>query len=169
MFMHITGEGDQVQLATAVGKVFNTIKDASRREPPPDARIDPAKTSLNPKPIDTILNKPGTMKNGVYKVVFGRTTKMHGHDIGSGMGVNTWVGFAGSDAQAAIAGDFVMSENEVPGVIKALRDAKIHIVAIHNHMIDESPRMIFLHYWAAGPAATLAQGVKAALDTQAAK
>ena len=62
-----------------------------------------------------------------------------------------------------------MAENEVQGVLKALRGAKINIVAIHNHMIGESPPMVFLHYWGVGPAATLAQGVKAALDTQAAK
>ncbi len=169
LFMHIEGEGDQTQLATAAGKVFSSLKDTGKREPAPDAKIDPANTSLNPQPIDSILNKSGTLKNGVYKIVFGRTIQMNGHDVDGGMGVNTWAAFAGSDAQAVVDGDFVMAENEVQDVLKALRSAKINIVAIHNHMIGESPRMVFLHYWGTGAAATLAQGVKAALDTQAGK
>jgi len=82
------------------------------------------------------------------------------------MGVNTWAAFAGSDRKAVVDGDFAMYENEVQGVLKALRHAGINIVAIHNHMAMEEPRVIFLHFWGAGPAQDLAKGLKAALDTE---
>jgi hypothetical protein len=82
------------------------------------------------------------------------------------MGVNTWAAFAGSDEQAIVDGDFITFEREVQPVLKALRGAGIHIVALHHHMIEESPRTIFLHYWGVGPTRELAKGLKAALDTQ---
>lgn len=63
-------------------------------------------------------------------------------------------------------GDFAMTEDELQGVLKALRKAGIHIVAIHNHMTHEQPRYVFLHYWGKGPAQQLARGVRAAMDTQ---
>ena len=82
------------------------------------------------------------------------------------MGVNTWAAFAGSDYKAVVDGDFAMRESELQGVLKALRGAGISIVAIHNHMIGEEPRIVFLHYWGLGPTETLARGLKAALETQ---
>ena len=82
------------------------------------------------------------------------------------MGVNTWAAFAGSDDQAVVDGDFAMLESELQSVLKALRSHGINIVAIHNHMTMESPRIIFLHYWGIGSAANLAKGIKVALDTQ---
>ena len=82
------------------------------------------------------------------------------------MGINTWAAFAGSEQLAIVDGDVAMLESEVQPVLKALRAANINIVAIHNHMIDESPRYVFLHYWGVGPVEDLAKGLKAALDTQ---
>ena len=108
----------------------------------------------------------GVFKNGVYKIVIGRTAKMGEHEVGKEMGINTWAAFAGSEQQAVVDGDFAMLEGEVQGVLKALRRANINIVAIHNHMIGESPRYVFLHYWGVGPAEDLAKGLKAALATQ---
>ena len=90
------------------------------------------------------------MASGVYKVTIGRTTKMDGHVVGNAMGVNTWAAFAGSDEQAVVDGDFAMLEPELQPVLKALRGAGINIVAIHNHMTLESPRIVFLHYWGIG-------------------
>jgi len=167
MFMHIGGMGTEEKLATAVGKVLAKIKDTSGgKGETPHADIDPAKTSLDPQKIDTILGAKGQMGDGAYKVTIGRTTKMHGHEVGNTMGVNTWAAFAGSDGAAMVDGDFVMLENELQPVLKALRGAKISVVAIHNHMTEESPRTMFLHYWGIGPTEQLAQGVKAALDVQ---
>jgi hypothetical protein len=167
MFMHIGGMGDEAKVAGGVGKVFATIKDTSGgKGEVPRVELNPAQTSLDPKAIEDVLGVKGQLANGVYKVTIGRTTKMDGHEVGNTMGVNTWAAFAGSDAQAIVDGDFVMFEPEVQPVLKALRGAGIHIVAIHHHMIGESPRTVFLHYWGVGPTRELAKGLKAALDTQ---
>jgi hypothetical protein len=167
MFMHIGGMGDEAILAGAVGKVFGMVKDTSGgKGEVPRVELSPAQTSLDPKAVEEVLGAKGQLANGVYKVTLGRTTKMDGHEVGNTMGVNTWAAFAGSNEKAVVDGDFVMFEPEVQPVLKALRGAGINIVAIHNHMIGESPRTVFLHYWGVGPTRTLAAGLKAALDTQ---
>jgi len=167
MFMHIGGMGSEETLAGAVGKVFATIKETSGgKGSVPHAELDPAKTSLDPKPLEEILGVKGQMANGVYKVTIGRTTQMHGHDVGNTMGVNTWAAFVGSDDTAVVDGDFAMLASELQPVLKALRGAGINIVAIHQHMTMESPPMMFLHYWGVGPTRALATGLKAALATQ---
>jgi hypothetical protein len=89
---------------------------------------------------------------------------MHGALMGNTMGVNTWAAFVGSDDRAVVDGDFAMLEPELQGVLKALRGAGIDIVAIHQHMIGETPRIMFLHYWGVGSTQGLAQGLRAALD-----
>jgi uncharacterized protein DUF1259 len=167
MFMHIGGRGPEEKLAAAVGKVFAKIKETSGGSSHgPQAALDPRMTSLDPKKIEDILGVKGELANGVYKETLGRTTRMDGHEVGNTMGVNTWAAFAGSDATAAVDGDFVMLEPELQSVLKALRHAGINIVAIHNHMEMESPRVVFLHYWGVGPTVDLAKGLRAALDTQ---
>jgi len=167
MFMHIGGMGDEATLATAVGRVFGKLKEVIRTPPkPPTASISPAQTSFDPKQVEQIVGTAGTLSNGVYKVVIGRKGKMGEHEIGKEMGVNTWAAFAGSEQLAVVDGDFAMLEGEVQAVLKSLRAANINIVAIHNHMIGESPRYVFLHYWGVGPVGDLAKGLKAALNTQ---
>ena len=165
MFMHIGGMGDEAALAGAVGKVFAKIQETvGGKGEVPTADLDPSKTTLDPAKIEAILHEKGTLADGVYKVTIGRTTHMHGAVMGSTMGVNTWAAFVGSDDQAVVDGDFAMLESEVQGVLKALRGAGINIVAIHQHMIGETPRIIFLHYWGVGSTESLAKGLRAALD-----
>ena len=167
MFMHIGGRGDEQKLATAIGKVFAKIKETSGGSgAPTPTPIDPAKSTLDPAKIESALGRKGDLTSGVYKVTIGRTTKMGGHEMGNAMGVNTWAAFAGTDDQAVVDGDFAMYEAEVQGVLKALRHAGIRIVAMHNHMIGETPRVVFLHFWGTGSTSTLAAGIKSALDTQ---
>ena len=91
---------------------------------------------------------------------------MHGVDVGNEMGVNTWAAFAGSDQQALVDGDFAMLESELQTVLKTMRAGGINIVAIHQHMTGETPRIMFLHYWGKGKAVDLARAVKKAMDTQ---
>lgn len=168
MFMHIGGMGDEATLARAVGRVFARVQELILNKPGmPTANIDPGNTSFNPAGIERILGTAGTLKNGVYKVVLGRTATMGGRELGKDMGVNTWAAFAGSEQLAVVDGDFAMLDGEVQGVLKALRGANINIVALHNHMVGESPRYVFLHYWGVGPVADLARGLHAALRTQA--
>jgi hypothetical protein len=164
-FMHIGGMGDEGKLSAAVGKVFSRIQETSGgKSVATGTRIDPARTTLDPEKIASILGAKGDLKDGVYKVTVGRKVRMHGHDVGNAMGVNTWAAFAGSENEAVVDGDFVVFGSELQGVLKALRAARIHVVAIHNHMVAEEPRTVFLHYWGVGPAADLAKGVRAALD-----
>lgn len=165
MFMHIGGMGDVEKIATAVGKVFTALKESTKMTFP-QVSMSPAKTTLDTKKIDEALMKTGSLKDGVYKVTIGRTTQMDGYNMGNAMGVNTWAAFVGSDDKAVVDGDFAMLETELQGVLKVLRKAKINIVAIHNHMTMENPRIIFLHFWGIGSTIELAQGIKAALDTQ---
>jgi len=168
MFMHIGGMGEEVELARAVGRVFCRLKEVISSKPAiPTANVDPSKTSFDPEDVEQLVGATGVLKNGVYKIVIGRTTRMGEHEVGKEMGVNTWAAFAGTEQQALVDGDFAMLEGEVQGVLKALRRANINIVAIHNHMIGEAPRYVFLHYWGVGPVEHLARGLKAALATQA--
>jgi hypothetical protein len=162
MFMHIGGMGAIDALAGAVGKVFAGTR--SPGAPIPTADVDPARTQLDGDAIATALGHKGDLAGGVYKVTIGRTTGMHGHTVGSTMGVNTWAAFSGTNEQAVVDGDFAMLETELQPVLKALRHADIQIVAIHQHMSGESPRIVFLHYWGVGPAVSLARGLRAALD-----
>jgi hypothetical protein len=80
------------------------------------------------------------------------------------MGFNTWASWQGIPEKAAVAGDFTMLADEVVPVIKALVENDIEVVAVHNHMVHENPRIFFLHYWGIGPAEKLATGLREALD-----
>lgn len=162
MFMHIGGTGSESKLAEAVGRVFTRIGQPGVAAP--TAEIDPASTHLDTEGIATALGHRGDLAGGVYKVTMGRTTRMHGHTVGKTMGVNTWAAFSGSDERAVVDGDFAMLETELQPVLKSLRHADIQVVAIHQHMTGEAPRIMFLHYWGIGRAVELARGLRSALD-----
>jgi hypothetical protein len=168
MFMHVGGMGNLEMLATGVGKVFAKVKETqSNKKPLPAISFDAARTSLDPKPIEAIIGVPAEKVGDVYKVTLGRTTQMDGHSAGKTMGVNTWAVFAGSNEKAIVEGDFAMLESELQGVLKALRGADIAITSIHHHMVNETPKIVFLHYWGAGSVSKLAKAIKTALDTKA--
>jgi hypothetical protein len=162
LFMHIGGMGKLDSLARAVGTVFAQLHQPGA--PLPGAPIDPAESRLDVERIAAVLGHKGELSAGVYKVTVGRTAHMHGHAVGGTMGVNTWAAFAGTDERAVVDGDFAMTESELQPVLKALRRAEIQIVAIHQHMSGEDPRIVFLHYWGIGRAEALARGVRSALD-----
>ena len=167
MFMHVGGMGDESKLADAVGKVFAEIeKTATIRSDVRKIKLEPSQTSLDPNKIDQVFGVKGQLSDGVYRITFGRTTKMDGYEVGNAMGVNTWAAFVGSDELAVVDGDFALYEQEVQTVLKTLRGGGINIVAVHNHMIMEQPRVIFLHFWGLGKTTDLAKGLKAAIDTQ---
>src|SRR5215470_3000687 len=164
-FMHIGGEGTTEQLATGVRKALDAANAAPRGAGFGGASI-PAQSAIDAKPLEAILGASAQVKDGIAKFSFGRKTSMHGTEVGEAMGVNTWAAFAGSDSAAIVDGDFAMLEDELQGVLKALRHADLNVVAIHNHMAHEQPRIVFLHFWGKGPAEDLARSVKTALDTQ---
>jgi hypothetical protein len=169
LFMHIAGMGSTEALATGVRKALDTIKEVRHGAPPGEGfggPSIPAENSIDPKPLEAVLGTSAQAKDGMVKFVFPKKTKAHGMDLGAEMGVNTWAAFAGSPQAAVVDGDFAMLESELQSVLKALRVAKINVVAIHSHMTHEEPRIMFLHYWGKGPAEELARGIKAARATQ---
>jgi hypothetical protein len=170
MFMHIGGSGELDQLAGAVRKAVDKVREIRTANATPVSSFPgpsiAEKSSIAPGPIEEILGVKGQSQGGMYKVSIGREATAHGQSVGNQMGVNTWAAFAGSDDNAVVDGDFAMLASEMQDVLKALRGAGINVVAIHNHMTHEEPTYYFLHYWGKGKAADLARAIRTALDTQ---
>src|SRR5258708_15521927 len=123
---------------------------------------------LNTAAIDKALGLPGQMQGDVYRVGMPRTdlaVTVHGIKVKPGLALGSWAGFRKSGAQAVVHGDLVLTEAEINPVISKLFDAGLQITALHNHLIDETPHVMYLHYWGQGPEATLATALKAALAT----
>ena len=128
----------------------------------------PAKSTLDPAALEAALGAKGQAKDGMWKAVMGRKTHAScGCTVGKAMGVNTWAAFAGAADNAVVDGDFAVTENELQPVLKSLRAGGVHVVAIHSHMTEESPRILFLHYWGRGNAASLATVVRRTLQLTA--
>ena len=163
-FMHIEGEGSVEKLASAVKKVYDAAKQIRAASPKPKdsfgAQPLPDKSSISAAPLNEIFAMQGEAKDGMVKFTIGRPATMHGVKIDKDMGVNTWAAFAGADDNAIVDGDFAVTEDELQPVLKSLVKDKINIVAIHQHMTHEEPRMMFFHYWGRGRAKDLAQAVK---------
>jgi len=163
-FMHIEGEGAVEKLAGAVRKVYDTIKNtrAANAQPKDSFGVKPLpeKNSITAAPLNEIFGTQGESKDGMVKFTIGRLAIMHGVNIGKDMGVNTWAAFAGSDDNAIVDGDFAVTEDELQPVLKSLLKDKINIVAIHQHMTHEEPRIMFFHYWGRGAAKDLANAIK---------
>jgi len=169
-FMHIGGHGETAELAAGVKAVWNAIKAVRERSPEPQRSFGGATPdadgAIDAAPLTDILGMEPTVNDGVVKFTFARQGRMHGVEIGGSMGLTTWAAFSGTDDLAAVDGDFIMTEDEVQPVLRALRSHDIHIVALHNHMIGGEPAFYFLHYWGVGPAAELANAIQAARETQ---
>jgi len=168
-FMHIGGQGEPAKLATAVKGMWDAIKKVRADQPQPATRFAgkiPKAGTINASPLGKILGHKADTQGGVVKFTIGRNGSMHGIKVGGSMGLTTWAAFTGNDALAAVDGDFIMTAQEVQPVLRALRKASIHIVALHNHMIGEQPAYFFTHFWGKGPTEELARGIKAALDVQ---
>jgi len=166
-FMHIEGEGSVDQLAGAVRKVYDKIKEVRAASAQPKesfgANALPDKNSISADPLNQIFAMKSEENNGMVKFSIGRPAMMHGVKIDNAMGVNTWAAFAGSDDNAVVDGDFAVTEDELQPVLKSLLKEKINIVAIHQHMTHEEPRIMFFHYWGRGRAKDLANAVKGGL------
>ncbi len=166
-FMHIEGEGTVEQLAAAVRKVYDRIKEIRAANPQPKDAFGgtalPEKNSISAEPLNKVFGMTGETANGMVKFTIGHPAAMHGVKIGNAMGVNTWMAFAGSDDNAVVDGDFAVTEDELQPALKAMRVGGINIVAIHSHMTYEQPRILFFHYWGRGPAKKLAEAIQGAL------
>lgn len=166
IFMHIDRTGDITTLSNGVKAIFGKVAEV-RGIDPKSAKADSVVNTLDIQALDAIVGYKGEMNKGVYKYTIGRPDIQlaeHGIPVSSFMGFNTWAAWQGTSEKAAVAGDFTMLENEVAPVIKALVENGIEVVAVHNHMVHETPKVFFLHYWGTGNAIQLAKGLKAALD-----
>jgi hypothetical protein len=170
-FMHIGGEGEPEKMAASVKNVWDAIKKVRAKEAQPATKFAgeaPKAGTITAEKIEKILGKKGESQDGIVKVTIGREGTMHGMKVGGSMGLTTWAAFSGSDELAAVDGDFIMTAEEVQPVLRALRKANLHVVALHNHMVGEQPSFYFVHFWAKGSTEDLATGLKSALDAQAA-
>jgi hypothetical protein len=166
MYMHIGGTGPEEELAKGVKAIFEKVEELRGVDPAED-NTESVENTLDTKKIDEILGHTGEMNRGVYKVTLGRpdvNLTEHGTEVTTFMGFNTWAAWQGLPEKAAVAGDFAMLADEVGPVVKALVENDIEVVAVHNHMVHEEPRIFFLHYWGVGPAEKLAIGLREALD-----
>jgi hypothetical protein len=165
-FMHIEGQGTTDELATAVRKVYDKIKEVRAANPQPKDSFGekslPDKNSISPAPLNDVFKLNGEVNDGMVKFSIGHPATMHGVKIDNAMGVNTWAAFAGGDDNAVVDGDFAVTEDQLQSALKAMRAGGISIVAIHSHMTHEQPRILFFHYWGRGPAKRLAEAVQGA-------
>jgi hypothetical protein len=167
-YMHVGGHGDPEKMAAVIRSALSASK----------TPFDPPSTTAGPAPavdldtakLDQIMGVKGTASGGVYQ--FGVPRRDPSTE--SGMQVNTPLGGANAinfqptgNGKAAITGDFLVTGNEVNPLIRALRAGDIEVTAIHSHMLDEQPRMFFIHFWANDDAQKLARNVRTALETTA--
>jgi hypothetical protein len=165
MYMHIAGMGDATKLA-------QTIRAALDETKTPVANVSATTKETNEigidtKQLDSILGHPGKIKGGVYQVSVPRATSptMNGDSIPNSMGVATALNFQPTGSgKAATTGDFVLIASEVNPVIRTLRQNGIQVTALHSHMLEEQPRLFFMHFWANNDAVKLAKGLRMALD-----
>lgn len=166
MYMHISGHGEALKLAEAIHRALSYTKTPVGS--PTTAtlkKVAPAQIDMHQ--LEVVLNRTGKENSGVYQFSIPRAEKiMEGEmEIPPAMGVATAINFQpiGTD-RAAITGDFVLIASEVNPVIHALRENGIAVTALHSHMLDESPRLFFMHFWANDDAVRLARGLRSALD-----
>jgi hypothetical protein len=166
-FMHIHGHGKALELADQLKPAIDLIGQSQSAGAGQTASASAKQSALDTDKIAKIVGHAGEQNGPVYKITIGRDdldVKEMGATINARMGLNTWAAFAGSNDDAAVAGDIAMLESEVQPTLKALRAHGLDVVAIHHHMINSRPMIIFLHYWGRGPIDKLAGGFKAALD-----
>ncbi|WP_066404153.1 DUF1259 domain-containing protein [Flavisolibacter tropicus] len=168
MYMHLGGTGSTEAMAQKAKAVLDKVKETRGGDPSKGtASNETVQNTIDTVSLNTILGYRGEMSKGVYKYTIGRPDiklQEHGVAVSTFLGFNTWAAWQGTSDKAAVAGDFTMLEDEVEPVVKALVENGIEVVAVHNHMVHEQPRVFFLHYWGVGNAEQLAKGLRAALD-----
>jgi hypothetical protein len=169
-YMHVAGHGDPEKMAASIREALSS----GSKTPfdPPATTAGPAPTvDLDTAKLDEAMGAKGTANGGVYQFGIPRRDPV----TESGMPVSAALGGANAinfqptgNGKAAITGDFLVTGDEVNPLIRALRAGDIEVTAIHSHMLDEQPRMFFIHFWANDDALKLAHNVRAALDKTAA-
>jgi hypothetical protein len=172
MYMHIGAHGDPVKLAQALREGLaasaTPLASPSRDSQSPSAGAGASPPlDLDTAVLDRLMGAKGSVNGGVYQFGFPRAEKLTagGMAAPASMGTATAINFQPTGGgRAAITGDFVMTAKEVDPVMRALRSGGIEVTALHNHMLDDEPRLFFMHFWANQDAQTLARGLRSALD-----
>jgi len=164
MYMHFSGHGDPVKLATVLREALSESKTPLTA---PAAAGTPAPIDLDTGAIESTLRAKGTANSGVYGFNIPRAERITDGAMevpiaaGSGIVIN----FQPTDSgKAAITGDFVLTAKEVNPVLKTLRENGIEVTALHSHMLEDEPRLFFMHFWANDDAQKLARGLRSALE-----
>jgi hypothetical protein len=168
-YMHVGGHGDPIKMATVIRDALAVSKTPMTA---PAAASPPPAVDLDTAQLDKLIGAKGQANGGVYQFNVPRTQPIKENDMVMApvgpMGVAIAINFQPiGDGKAAITGDFVLTDDEVNPVIRALRANGIDVTAVHSHMLDEQPRLFFLHFWANDDAMKLARGLRAALDKTA--
>jgi len=164
MYMHFLGHGDPAKLA---GVLRTALSESKTPLAAPAAAGSPPPLEIDTAAIEQTLGAKGTANGGVYQFNIGRaeTITDGGMPIPIAMGSGIVINFQPTGGgKAAITGDFVLVAQEVNPVLKTLRDNGIEVTALHSHMLEDQPRLFFMHYWANDDAQKLATGLKAALS-----
>lgn len=168
MYMHIGAHGDPVKLAQALHYALEASR-TPLASPPPGSQ-PPARTeqlAFDTATLDRLMGASGKISGGVYQFSIPRAEKLMdgGMIVPVSMGTAIAINFQPTgQGKAAITGDFVLIASEVDPVLRALRANGIQVTALHNHMLDDEPRLFFMHFWANDDAQKLARGLRAALD-----
>jgi len=170
LYMHYLGHGDAVELAKSLRAALAMSKT------PLGAPAAPAPAPTSPpafiKTIEDTLGRKGTFNGGVlaFGVPRAETITENGMTLTTPQGVAESINFQETiPGEVATTGDFILKAEEVNPVISALEEHNILVTALHSHMLTEEPRLFFMHFWAAGNAESVAQGIKAALSHVATK
>lgn len=161
-YMHVGGHGDPLKLAETLHAGLGLSKTPLGQASPP-----PTPLELDTAAIEKTLGYKGTANGGVYQFSIPRAEAITegGMTVPASMGTSTALNFQPTGGgKAAITGDFVLLGTEVNPIVKALRQHGIEVTALHSHMIEDSPHLFFMHFWANDDAQRLAQGLRAALD-----
>jgi len=164
MYMHFLGHGDPAKLA---GVLRTALSESKTPLAAPAAAGSPPPLEIDTAAIEQTLGAKGTANGGVYQFNIGRAEAITdgGMPIPIAMGSGIVINFQPTGGgKAAITGDFVLVAEEVNPVLKTLRDNGIEVTALHSHMLEDQPRLFFMHYWANDDAQKLAAGLKAALS-----
>jgi hypothetical protein len=163
-YMHVGGQGDPVKLAQSLHAALALSQTPFTASAPAAA---PPTIDLDTAAVDLALGAKGTINGGVYQYGIPRAESIaaDGMAVPPSMGTAIAINFQPTGGgKAAITGDFVLLGKEVNPVLKALRDNGIEVTALHSHMIDDSPHLFFMHFWANDDVTRLSHGLRAALD-----
>jgi hypothetical protein len=165
LYMHVGGHGDPAQLARIVREALAKTK--TPFDAPTAAPAEPPKIGFDVARVEQALGFQGKNNNGVYQFGVPKAGQItaEGKALSPAMGVANAINFQPTgDGKAAISGDFVAAATEVEPLLNALQANGIEVTALHNHMLDDEPRLFFVHFWANDDAVKLARGLRAGLD-----